>query len=144
MNVCLHDTTLFLYQRHLQSSSSSVISGRPRLVHVRRLQCVSNAISYSQSLTTSQTVETVDFSKLILLTANTISLATMTDVEEFSLSVSQISASGERGASDIEQRSVDAEHTDSRQMEPKRTKLCVLIGSGMLQLPIWGTFNSMS
>lgn len=68
----------------------------------------------------------------------------MTDVEEFSLSVSRMSASGERGASDIEQRSVDAEYTDSRQMEPKRTKLWVLIGSGMLQLPIWGTFDHMS
>lgn len=111
---------------------------------MRWLQCISKAISYSQSLTTSQTVETAVFSKLILLIADTTSLATMTDIEGYSLSVSRISASGERGASDIEQRSVDAEHTDSRQMEPKRTKLCVLIGSGMLQLPIWGTFDHMS
>lgn len=32
----------------------------------------------------------------------------------------------------------DAEQTRSRQLESKRTKLSVLIGSGIIQLPIWG------
>lgn len=98
---------------------------------------------HSQSLSTSQTAEAADSSKLIMPTADT-SLATMTDIEEFSLSVSRNSASGERGASDVEQRALDAEQSDSRQMESKGTKVCVLIGSGMLQLPIWGTFGHMS
>ncbi|PYH94333.1 putative monocarboxylate transporter [Aspergillus ellipticus CBS 707.79] len=37
---------------------------------------------------------------------------------------------------------MDVEHTDLRQLEPKRTRLCVLISSGILQLPIWGFFMS--
>ncbi|KAJ5808239.1 monocarboxylate transporter [Penicillium riverlandense] len=49
----------------------------------------------------------------------------MRDTEEFYLN-----------APDVEQ--MDAEQTDSRQRESKWTKLCVLIGSGILQLPIWG------
>jgi hypothetical protein len=67
---------------------------------------------------------------------------TMRETEEFSLPESRTSASGERDAFDVEQSVVDAEQTDSRQMESKRTKLCVLIGSGILQLPIWGTFGT--
>lgn len=33
----------------------------------------------------------------------------------------------------------DAEQTRSRPLESNRTKLSVLIGSGIIQLPIWGT-----
>jgi hypothetical protein len=55
----------------------------------------------------------------------------MRETEEFSLN-----------APDVEQ--VDAEQTDSRQRESKRTKLCVLIGAGIIQLPIWGTFGHAS
>lgn len=32
----------------------------------------------------------------------------------------------------------NAEQTRTRQLEPKRTKISVLIGSGIIQLPIWG------
>ena len=68
----------------------------------------------------------------------------MRETEEFSLPELRTSASGERDASDVEQNVVDAEQTDSGQIESKRTKLCVLIGSGIIQLPIWGTFGHMS
>lgn len=47
----------------------------------------------------------------------------MAETEEYSLPPSGTQADDER---DVE--------------EPKRTKLLVLIGSGILQLPIWGTF----
>jgi len=42
--------------------------------------------------------------------------------------------------SDVEQleRRVNLEQTDSRETDSKRTKLSVLIGSGLIQLPIWG------
>jgi hypothetical protein len=69
----------------------------------------------------------------------------MRETEEFRLPQSRTSARGERDASpDVEQRTVDAEQTDSRQMASKSTKLRVLIGAGTLQLPIWGTFGQMS
>jgi hypothetical protein len=45
-------------------------------------------------------------------------------------------------APDVEQ--AEAEQTDSRQRESKRTKLSVLIGSGIIQLPIWGMLDHMS
>jgi hypothetical protein len=45
---------------------------------------------------------------------------------------------GERGILELEESAVDAEQ---RQIESSRTKLGVLIGSGILQLPIWGTFT---
>lgn len=45
----------------------------------------------------------------------------MADTEEYHLRQSRTPADDER---EVE--------------EPKRTKLCVLIGSGILQLPIWG------
>ncbi|KAL4778305.1 major facilitator superfamily domain-containing protein [Aspergillus varians] len=60
---------------------------------------------------------------------------------ESSLPLSRMADNGERGAGDVEQSVMDAgqaDSTDSRQMESKRTKISVLIGSGILQLPIWG------
>lgn len=33
----------------------------------------------------------------------------------------------------------DVEQTRARQLESKRTKISVLVGSGIIQLPIWGT-----
>jgi hypothetical protein len=45
---------------------------------------------------------------------------------------------GERDVFELEQSAVDAEQ---RQIESSRTKLGVLIGSGILQLPIWGMFT---
>ena len=44
----------------------------------------------------------------------------------------------------VEQMVVDEEQANLRQIESKRTKVCVLIGSGIIQLPIWGTFDLMS
>jgi hypothetical protein len=68
----------------------------------------------------------------------------MRETEELALPEFGYSAGSERDAADVEQRAVDAEQADLRQLESKRTKLCVLIGSGILQLPIWGTFGYMS
>lgn len=48
---------------------------------------------------------------------------------------------GERDAFEVEQMVMDVEQSDSRQLESNRTKNFVLIGSGILQLPIWGTFG---
>lgn len=54
----------------------------------------------------------------------------MSETDEFS----QPTHDGERGVFALE-----AEQTaDQRQIESQRTKLGVLIGSGILQLPIWG------
>ncbi|KAK7415582.1 hypothetical protein QQZ08_012298 [Neonectria magnoliae] len=62
----------------------------------------------------------------------------MREIEESSLPGSPPLVRGERDPADVEQSVVDAEQTYSRQMESTRTKVCVLVGSGILQLPIWG------
>lgn len=51
---------------------------------------------------------------------------------------------GERDIPEVEQMVMDEEQTNLRQTESRKTRLCVLIGSGILQLPIWGTFDLMS
>ncbi|CRG87788.1 putative transporter MCH4 [Talaromyces islandicus] len=58
----------------------------------------------------------------------------MPETEEHPLEEARPSVSGERQGSDVEQNVA----TDSRALESRKTKLCVLIGSGILQLPIWG------
>lgn len=47
--------------------------------------------------------------------------------------------------SDIEQlgRVVNPEQTGSREADSKKTKLSVLIGSGLIQLPIWGMSDQL-
>ncbi|KAK6829880.1 hypothetical protein PG987_010464 [Apiospora arundinis] len=48
-------------------------------------------------------------------------------------------SSGRDGLEDIEQITVvDSGHSESRQMGSRKTQLSVLIGSGIIQLPIWG------
>ncbi|OTB00686.1 hypothetical protein M426DRAFT_324050 [Hypoxylon sp. CI-4A] len=61
----------------------------------------------------------------------------MRSSEDISLPNLHTSASV-RDVSDIESSPVDVEQADSRQIESKKTKLSVLIGSGIIQLPIWG------
>lgn len=66
----------------------------------------------------------------------------MRESERFTLQDSQTNANNaHQEASDIERPVFDSEQADSRQIESKRTKLFVLIGSGILQLPIWGMFG---
>ncbi|KAH8803649.1 putative monocarboxylate transporter [Xylogone sp. PMI_703] len=62
----------------------------------------------------------------------------MREADGISLTEARTSVRGEQGSSDIEQSVVNAEQNNSRVIESKRIKLCVLIGSGILQLPIWG------
>ncbi|KPM34294.1 hypothetical protein AK830_g12280 [Neonectria ditissima] len=59
-------------------------------------------------------------------------------MEESSRPESHTSAGAVRDAFDDEETAANAEQTDSRRMESSKTKLFVLIGSGILQLPIWG------
>ena len=42
---------------------------------------------------------------------------------------------------DITQNEVNLDQTSQRQFEPARTRACVLLGSAILQLPIWGMQN---
>lgn len=63
----------------------------------------------------------------------------MREPEELSLQPTP--ATRAQDSSDIEQRVMDSEPTDSSQTESRKTKITVLIGSGILQLPIWGTLD---
>ena len=45
---------------------------------------------------------------------------------------------GQQEPHDIEQSAVTIDQADSRQWETKRKRACVLLGSSILQLPIWG------
>lgn len=63
----------------------------------------------------------------------------MTESEQLSLEELPAPASHAQDSSDIERRVMHTEPTDSSQVESNKTKISVLIGSGILQLPIWGT-----
>lgn len=67
----------------------------------------------------------------------------MREREQIALQESQATTNGNQDGSDVEQTVFDAEQAGSRQIESQRTKLFVLIGSGILQLPIWGTFGDI-
>ena len=59
--------------------------------------------------------------------------------EDIALHELQVTNSEPEGL-DIEQQSaVTIDQADSRQWETKRKRACVLLGSSLLQLPIWGT-----
>ncbi|KAJ5533006.1 hypothetical protein N7494_009558 [Penicillium frequentans] len=62
----------------------------------------------------------------------------MAEPEQLSLEELPAPASHAQYSSDIERRVMDTEPTDSSQVESNKTKISVLIGSGILQLPIWG------
>ncbi|KAJ5397584.1 monocarboxylate transporter [Penicillium cosmopolitanum] len=62
----------------------------------------------------------------------------MNDANQIRLQESRASAIHELDSSDAEQRTMDLEQIDSRQAESNRKKLSVLVGSGIIQLPIWG------
>lgn len=65
----------------------------------------------------------------------------MREPEQLSLQEWPTQASRAQDSSDIEQRVIDSEPTDSSQVESNKTKITVIIGSGILQLPIWGKLN---
>lgn len=68
----------------------------------------------------------------------------MTQNEEISLREVQPSNVGEQEPHDIEQEASNPDQAESRQWESKRTKACVLLGSSILQLPIWGKITLTS
>ena len=63
----------------------------------------------------------------------------MTSAEN-SITLRGLPASDHEGteANDIEQNAVNESSADLTQFESKRTRLLVLVGSSILQLPIWG------
>jgi hypothetical protein len=67
--------------------------------------------------------------------------STVIETEEFPLRQPRGPAHDVQDADDVEQTVgvTDPRHTDSQ-----RTKLSVLIGSGILQLPIWGMDSSQA
>lgn len=65
----------------------------------------------------------------------------MAETNQIRLSESQTTGLHEADSSEAEQRAADPEQTDPRQVESNRTKLSVLIGSGIIQVPIWGKFG---
>lgn len=68
-------------------------------------------------------------------------LARMSDFDEIRLQELPASVTHGRDSPEVEQRVVDIEQSVYREIDSTKTKLCVLIGSGLIQLPIWGTFN---
>ncbi|KAJ5754615.1 monocarboxylate transporter [Penicillium manginii] len=62
----------------------------------------------------------------------------MNDGNQIRLQESRPPGIHEPDSSDAQQRAMDLEQIDSRQVESSKTKLSVLIGSGIIQLPIWG------
>ena len=62
----------------------------------------------------------------------------MTGNDGVSLREPRPSDDGEQEPYDTEQDAIDLDQVDSRLMESNRKRVCVLVGSAMLQLPIWG------
>lgn len=46
---------------------------------------------------------------------------------------------GERDARNSERGAANADQAETRHLEPKMAKHGVLVGAGIIQLPIWGT-----
>ena len=68
----------------------------------------------------------------------------MTRNEAFSFREPRPSAAGEQEPHDPEQDAIDLDQVDSRLMESKTKRTCVLVASAMLQLPIWGALSPVS
>lgn len=62
----------------------------------------------------------------------------MTPKETISLRESLPPDVGEQDGHNIEQAASNPNQADSRQWESTRKRACVLLGSAILQLPIWG------
>ena len=68
----------------------------------------------------------------------------MVQNETISLRQSLPPSAGEQELQDVESDSSSPNQPNSRQRESKVTRIYVLLGSAILQLPIWGTFNPAS
>lgn len=62
----------------------------------------------------------------------------MSQTETISLRQTAPSGLGELEVQNEESGSIGHEQADPRRNSPKTKKTCVLIGSGLIQLPIWG------
>ena len=62
----------------------------------------------------------------------------MADIEEIPLSLQREPPEETRGASDFGSIHTETEQSVAHNAESQTSKLSVLIGSGILQLPIWG------
>lgn len=67
----------------------------------------------------------------------------MEDIEEIPLSLQREPPEEIRGASNRGLICAETEESVARNAESPTPKLSVLIGSGILQLPIWGMFCSL-
>ena len=67
----------------------------------------------------------------------------MTGNEGVSVREPRPSDAGEQVPQDIE-HAIDLDQVDSRLWESNRKRICVLVGSAMLQLPIWGGLSPTS
>ena len=61
--------------------------------------------------------------------------------ENISLRESLPPDAGEQGPQNVDQNAFIPNQANLRERESKTTRLCVLVGSAILQLPIWGTLN---
>jgi hypothetical protein len=68
----------------------------------------------------------------------------MTRNESISLRESLPSDIGEQEPHNTEQDASNLEQANSRQWESNRKRACVLVGSAILQLPIWGRLSLTS
>ena len=68
----------------------------------------------------------------------------MTRNEGISLRESLPSDVGEQELHNTEQDASNLDQADSRRWESNRKRACVLVGSAILQLPIWGRLNPTS
>lgn len=59
-----------------------------------------------------------------------------------SISLHETSRSAD-GPEDVEQDASALAHNNSRQIESRRKKACVLAGNAILQLPLWGMLTLM-
>ena len=67
----------------------------------------------------------------------------MTGNEGVSFGEPRPSDAGEQVPQDTE-HAIDLDQVDSRLWESNRKRICVLVGSAMLQLPIWGGLSPTS
>ena len=68
----------------------------------------------------------------------------MTRNEDTSRYESQSLGVGEQDSHDVEQDASTPDQADSRQRDSKRIRISVLVGSAILQLPIWGKMGLSS
>lgn len=67
----------------------------------------------------------------------------MTSTESIAMRDAIAPIEGDQRTSDIEQNDSSLDQADTRHRESKRKRTCVIVGSAILQLPIWGRQNPL-